>query len=275
MTCSFGSVVKRGPSRSSEDVSPLRASKTCAVSFASAILITHLPDPYDGVLAAGHAATHPELVVVGVDGDDLDVAHRGRLVAHLARHLLSFEDPGRVGGSPYGAWLPDVVRAVAHRAAGETVALDGSLEALAFGSGADVDPVAHLEDIHPDRLAYLAVHVPQLLQILARGRIEFGERAGPGLVDPACLGRPEADLYGRVAVLLGGADRRDQVRLHLDYGYADERAVVLESLGHLLLASEYCGCHNPTSPLSLCSRRLAGRAAVASRPCAAWAAGCL
>src|SRR5215218_8042311 len=236
MTCSFGSVVKRGPWRSSEDVSPLRASKTCAL----AILNFHLPDPDDGVLAAGHTASHPELVVVGVDGDDLDVAHRGRLVTHLARHLLSPEDPGRVSRSPDGAWLPDVVRAVAHRAPGETVALDGPLEALAFGRSADVDPVAHLEGIHPDALANLAVHVPQLLQVPARGRIELGERASPGLVDRA--------------------DSRDQVRLHLDDGYADERAVVLECLGHLLFASEYCGCHKPTSPLSLCSRRQAGRA---------------
>src|ERR671910_2813867 len=269
MTCSFGSVVKRGPSRSSEDASPLRASNTCAVSFASAILIIHLPDPDDGVLATRQTAAHPELVVVGVDGDDLDVAHRGRLVAHLARHLLSLEDPGRVSGRPDGAWLPDVVGAVAHRAAGETVAFDGPLETFAFGRGADVDPVAHLEDIHPDALAHLAAHVPQLLQVPAHRRIELGERASPGLVDPAGPGCPEADLYGRVAILLGGADRRDQVRLHLDYGYANERAVILEGLGHLLLASEYCGCHNPTSPLSLCSRRQAGRAAAASRLCAA------
>src|ERR671916_2371211 len=253
MTCSFGSDVKRGPWRSSEDVSPLRASKTCAL----AILIFHLPDPDDGVLAAWHTASHPELVVVGGDGENLDVAHRGRLVTHLARHLLSPEDPGRVSGRPDGTWLPDVVRAVAHRAPGETVALDGPLETLAFGGGADVDPVAHLEDIHPDALAHLAAHVPQLLQVPAWWCIDLGERTGPGLVDPAGLGRPEADLYGRVAVLLGGADRRDQVRLHLDHGYADERAVILEGLGHLFLAPEYCGCHNPTSPLSLCSRRRA------------------
>src|SRR5215210_143886 len=161
MTCSFGSVVKRGPSRSSEDDSPLRASNTCA--FASAILIAHLPDPDDGVLAARNTTAHPELVVVGVNGDDLDVAHRGRLVAHLARHLLSLEDPGRVSGRPDGAWLPDVVRAVAHRATGETVALDGPLEALTFGRGADVYSVAHLEDIRADALTDLATHAPQLL----------------------------------------------------------------------------------------------------------------
>src|SRR5215210_2735797 len=248
MTCSFGFVVKRGPSRSSWDLSPLRASKTCAVSFASAILITRLSDPDDGVLAAGHATAHPELVVVGVDGYDLDVAHRGRLVAHLARHLLALEDPGRVSGSPDGAWLPDVVRAVAHRAPGETVTLDGPLETFALGGGADVDPVADLEDVGADALAHLAAHAPQLLEVLARRRFQPGERASPGLVYPAGFGRAEADLYGRVAVLFGGANRSDQVRFDLDHGHADERAIVLEGLGHLLFASVYCGCHIPTSP---------------------------
>src|SRR5688572_21408955 len=226
MTCSFGSVVKWGPSRSSEDASPLRASKTCAVSFASAISIIHLPDPDDGVLAARHTAAHPELVVAYVDGDDLDVAHRGRLVAHLARHLLSLEDPGRVSRSPDGAWLPDVVRAVTHRTPGETVALDSPLETLAFRRGANVDLVAHLEDIHPNALAHLAAHVPQLLQIPARGRIEFGERASPGLVDPAGLGRPEADLYGRFAVLLCGAAGRNRVGPPLHAGYPDKLASI-------------------------------------------------
>src|SRR5215203_4158318 len=192
MTCSFGCVVKRGPSRSSEDVSPLRASNT----FASAILLTHLPNLHDGVLAAWHTAAHPELVVVCVYGDDLDVAYRGGLVAHLSRHLLSLEDPGRVSGSSDGAWLPDVVRAMAHRAPGETVALDSPLEALALGRGADVDPVAHLEDVRADALAHLTAYVAQLLEVPARGRAELGERARTGLVDPAGSGGPEADLYG-------------------------------------------------------------------------------
>src|SRR5215213_7615291 len=141
MTCSLGCVVKRGPGRSSEDVSPLRASNT----FASAILITHPPHLYDGVLAAGHAAAYPELVVVLVHGDDLDVTHRGRLIAHLARHLLALEYAGRVGRRTDGAGLPDVVRAVAHRASCEAVALDGSLEALALGDRADVHHVSGLE----------------------------------------------------------------------------------------------------------------------------------
>src|SRR5215218_9281844 len=217
MTCSFGSVVKRGPWRASEDVSPLRARN----AFASAILITHLPYLYDGVLAAGYATAYPELVAVLVYGDYLEITHRGRLVAHLARHLLALEYAGRVGRRPDGAGLPDVVRAVAHRAPGEAVALDGSLEALALGCGADVDHVAGLENAGPDGLAYLAGNAPQLPQVPARGRIHLGERATLGLVDPAGVHGPEAHLDGFVAVVLGGADGRDHVRLDLDDGDAD------------------------------------------------------
>src|SRR5919112_1936535 len=270
MTCSLGCVVKRGPSRSSEEVSPLRASNT----FASAMLITHLPYLYDGVLAAGHAAAHPELVVVLVHGDDLEVPDRGRLVAHLSRHLLALEYTGRVGRSADGAGLPDVVRAVAHRAPGEAVALDGPLETLALGGGGYVDHIAGLEHSGADGLANLAGYTPQLLEVLARGRVYTGERATSGLVDPAGVHGPEAHLDGLVAVVFGGADGRDHVRLHLDNGDADERPIIEESLGHPSLASVYCRCHNPKSPLSLCSHQPANRASVASRPCAAWAAGC-
>src|SRR5918994_625200 len=265
MTCSFGSVVKRGPWRSSEDVSPLRASNT----FASAILITHLPYLYDGVLAAGHATAYPELVVVLVYGDYLKITHRGRLVAHLARNLLALEYAGRVGRRADGAGLPDVVRAVAHRASGEAVALDGPLEALALGGGADVHHVAGLEHAGADGLADLTTHAPQLLEVLVRGRVYLGERAAGGLVDPAGVHGPEAHLDGLVAVVFGGADGRDHVRLHLDDGNADERPVVQEGLGHPSLASVYCRCHNPKSPLSLCLRQPAGRASATSRPCAA------
>src|SRR5918998_6528416 len=112
MTCSLGSVSNRGPERSSEDFLPLRASNTCAVAFTSATLLTRLPDSDDGVLAAGHAAPDPELVVLRVHRDDLEVPDRDGTVAHLARHLLSLEDARRVGGGAHGSGLPDVVRAV-------------------------------------------------------------------------------------------------------------------------------------------------------------------
>src|SRR3712207_2216693 len=124
MTCSLGSVSNCGPARFSEDFLPLRASNTCAW----ATLLTPLPDLDDGVLAAGHAAPDPELVVLRVHGDDLEVPDRDGLVAHLARHLLSLEDARRVGGRAYGSGLPDVVRAVGDGSAPEAVALHGALK---------------------------------------------------------------------------------------------------------------------------------------------------
>src|SRR5829696_5687479 len=243
MTCSFGSVSNCGPARSSEDFLPLRASNTCAVAFASAILLTRLPDLDDGVLAAGHAAPDPELVVLRVNGDDLEVPDRDGLVAHLARHPLTLEDTGRVSRGPDGARLPDVVRAVTHGPAPEAVALDGALEAAALGDRAHVHLVADLEDVSRYRVADLARHAAQLFEVPARGRVELGKGARVGPFHPARSGDPEADLDGVVAVLVSAADRRYEVRLDLDDRDADERPIVLEGLGHALLASEYCRCH--------------------------------
>src|SRR5918999_682782 len=108
MMCSLGSVSNRGPLRSMEDFLPLRASNMCAW----AILLARLPDLDDRAPAAGHAAAYPELVPLGVHRDDLEVPHRGSLVAHLARHALALEDASRVRRRTDGAGLPDVVRAV-------------------------------------------------------------------------------------------------------------------------------------------------------------------
>src|SRR3712207_5288974 len=241
---SLGSVVKRGPSRSSEDFCPLLASNTCAVAFASAILLTRLLDLDDGALAAGNAAAHPQLVPLGVDSYYLYVAHRDGLVAHLARHLLALEDTGGVRRRPDGAGLPDVVRAVRDRPAAEAVALDGPLEAPPLACSADVNFVSYLEDISADGLADLARHAAQLLEVPARRRLELGEGASVRLVDAARLDGSEAYLHGLVAVFLRGADRGYQVRLDLDDGYAYKRPVVLEGLGHVLFTSVYCGCHS-------------------------------
>src|SRR4028119_1572219 len=173
MTCSFGSVPKRGPSRSSEDLLPLRASKRCAC----AILLTRLSDLHNSVLAAGDPAANPQLALLGVDRDDLEVAHGGGLVAHLSRHLLALEDTGRVSRSAGRAGRPHIVRAVAHRAAPEAVPLDRALESLAFGGGAHVDSVAHLEDVGADGAADLAGDAAKLLQVLAGRGGQLGQRA--------------------------------------------------------------------------------------------------
>src|SRR5918998_3875142 len=67
MTCSFGSVSKSGPERSRSELSPLLASKRCAL----ATLLACLPDLDHRALAARHPAAHPELVLLGIHGHDL------------------------------------------------------------------------------------------------------------------------------------------------------------------------------------------------------------
>src|SRR5918998_5751972 len=183
MTCSLGSVSNRGPSRSMDDFLPLRASNTCAW----ATLLTRLPDLDDRAPPAGHAAAHPELVLLGVDRDDLDVPHRGGLVAHLSGHALALEDAGRVRRRPDGAGLPDVVRAVGDRPPAEAVALDRPLKAAALAGGAHVDLLAGLERVYADGLSDLARDAAQLLEVPARGVIELGEDAGVWLGHPARL----------------------------------------------------------------------------------------
>src|SRR3712207_4078938 len=240
MTCSLGSVWNCSPFRSMEDFLPLRASNTCAW----AILFTRLPDLDDRTPAAGHAAAHPELVLLGVHRDYPQVAHRGGLITHLTRHALALEDAGRVRRRPHGAGLPDVVRTVRDRPAAEAVALDGPLETPTLAGGAHVDLLADLERVDADGLADLARDAAQLPEMPARRCLQLGEGAGVRLAHPVRPDGPEADLDGVVAVLFGGADRRYQVRLDLDDGDAHERPVVLEGLGHVLLASENCRCHN-------------------------------
>src|SRR3712207_3970776 len=269
MTCSFGSVSKSGPLRSRSDRSPLPASKRCAL----ATLITRLSDPNDRALAARHTAAHPELVVLGVDGDDPQVLDRDALVAHLPRHLLPRKDPRGIRRSSDGARLPDVVRAMRYRPATEAVSLDGPLESFTLGDRGDVYLVSLVEDGGPDGSSALAGDVAQLLEGATRRDLVLLERARLRPVNLARRHSSEAHRDCVVAVFVGGPHRRDEVRLYLDHGHAHERAVILEGLGHVLLASEYSSRH-ARLPLSLCSRRPGGPDAASYRPSWASAAGC-
>src|SRR5215207_1503527 len=234
MTCSLGSVSNCGPERSIEDFLPLRASNTCAW----ATLLTRLPDLDDSVLAAGHATADPELVVLRVHRDDLEIPDRDGLVAHLAWHLLALEDPGRVGRGPHRSRLPDVVRAVRHGPAAEAVALDGALETAALGGRAHMHLVAYLEGVRPYRVADLARNAAQLLEVPAR----------------------------RTAVMRLGSTSMTVTLTSVPSSWKAWVMCFLRPKTAVAIAAR--------SPLSLCSRPQAGRAAAASPRCEVWAAGC-
>src|SRR5215208_3104231 len=185
MTCSFGSVSKSGPERFRSDLSPLLASKRCAF----ATLLTRLPNLNHRALAARHPATHPELVLLGVYGYDLQVPDRDALVAHLPR-----KDPRRIRRRPNRARLADVVRAVGDRTAAEAVALDGPLEALTLTDRGDVYLLPLVEDVDLDGAADPARDAPELLEVPPRWGLVLLELARVWPVYLARGYRSEADL---------------------------------------------------------------------------------
>src|SRR3954466_11745863 len=105
---------------------------------------------HHAVAGPGDRAAHHQQVLVDVDAHDLEALLRDALVAHLARATDALEHPRRVCGGADRARGAHVVRAVAHGAAGEVVALDGALEALALGHARDLDLVARLERVGLD-----------------------------------------------------------------------------------------------------------------------------
>src|SRR4051795_3758902 len=100
---------------------------------------THL---HHAVARARHGAAHEQQVVAGVHAHDLEALLGHALVAHLTRAADALEHARGIGGGADRARRAHVVRAVGLGPAGEAVALDRALEALALGDAGD---------LHPDR----------------------------------------------------------------------------------------------------------------------------
>src|SRR6478672_6597474 len=110
---------------------------------------------HDAVARARYGAAHEQQVVLGVHADHGQALLGHALVAHLARAADALEDARGIRGGTDRARGADVVRAVRLGPAGEAVALDRALEALALGDARDLDLVALGEGIGLDRLADL------------------------------------------------------------------------------------------------------------------------
>src|SRR6188472_1586981 len=122
---------------------------------------------------------------------------------HVAGHLLALEHARRGRGRADRAGLADVVRAVAHRAAGEIVPLDRALEALPDRRSRDLDAVAEL-----------------------------------ALRELAIDDRPEGELHGLVAVGRLRAHGDDRARARLDHRHGvDVPRLLVEDLGHAELSA--------------------------------------
>src|SRR3954465_10436091 len=208
--------------------------------------------PHDAVARAGDRAADHQQVVAGVDAHDLEAALRDALVAHLARPADALEHARGVGGGADGARRAHVVRAVADGAAGEVVALDGALEALALRDAGDLDLVAGLEGLDRDGLpdGELAGLVTELDEVLHRRRVGLAQVAELGLGEVLLARGAERELDGLGAVAGHRADARHRARAGLEHGDALDIALFGEDLGHAQLPGEDRG-HRYASRISM------------------------
>src|SRR3954451_6441383 len=207
---------------------------------------------HDAVARTGDRAAQHQQVVARVDAHDLEAALRDALVAHLARPADALEDTRGVGGGADRARRAHVVRAVRYGAAGEVVALDRALEALALRDAGDLDLRALLEGLDGHGLAHgqLAGLVAELDDVLHRRRVGLAQVAELGLREVLLLGGAERELDGLVAVTLQRADARDRAGAGLEHGDALDIAFVGEDLGHAQLPGEDGG-HGYASRISM------------------------
>src|SRR3954466_10691023 len=112
----------------------------------------HLHDP---VARPGDRAADEQQVVVHADVDDGQAALGDALGAHVARAADALEHSRGRGARADRARRAHVVRAVADRAAGELVALDRALEALALADAGDLDLLAGRKRLGGDGVADL------------------------------------------------------------------------------------------------------------------------
>src|SRR6185295_4898302 len=116
--------LKRAPNAASSRSTFFEPPRTEALAIG-----THL---HHAVARPGDRAADHQQVAARVDADDLEALLRDALVAHLARPADALEHARGIGRGADRARRAHVVRAVAHGAAGEVVALHRALEALAL-----------------------------------------------------------------------------------------------------------------------------------------------
>src|SRR3954451_6101544 len=126
------------------------------------------PHLHHAVARAGDRAADEQQVVALADVDDRQPALGDALGAHVARTADALEHARGRGRGANRAGRAHVVRAVALGSAGEVVALDRALKALALADARDLDLLAGLEGRGGHRVAdgQLARLVAELGEVL-------------------------------------------------------------------------------------------------------------
>src|SRR5918993_2877654 len=181
-----------------------------------------LANHHDAVRPARHGAFDEQQVVLRIDAQHLQVAHRYAIAAHVSRHAHALDDTRGERRSADRAGCTVEHRAVAHAAAAEVMPLDDALEALAAAGADHVDALAVSEHRHVDGVARLRRLTAGLdLQLAAHAR-----RGHASLLEVPCgrlvlfrrLRLDETELHRFVAVVVDRLHLRDDARAGLEHG---------------------------------------------------------
>src|SRR3954468_23773712 len=230
-SCTSGPL-KRAPNAVSSRSTLFEPPRTFALAIGA-----HL---HDAVVRPRHGAADHQEDRAGFDAHDLEALLRHALVAHLSRAAYALEHAGRICGGADRARRAHVVRSVRDGAAGEVVALDGALEALALRGPGDLHLVAGLERFAGHRVAdgQLAGLVAELDDVLHRRGVGLAQVAQLALRQVLLARRAERELDGLVAVAVERADARHRTRPGLEHRHALDATVLEEQLGHPELLGE-------------------------------------
>src|SRR3954451_3750591 len=230
-SCTSGPL-KRAPNAVSSRSTLFEPPRTFALAIGA-----HL---HDAVARSGHGAADHQEVRAGVDAHDLEALLRDALVAHLAGAADALEHASRIRRGADRARRADVVRAVRHGAAGEVVALDGALEALALRGAGDLELLAGLEGLDRHGLAdgQLAGLVAELDDVLHRRGVGLAQVAELALGEVLLAHRAERELDGLVAVAVERADAGHGTGPGLEHRDALDAPVLEEELRHAELLGE-------------------------------------
>src|SRR6266702_8525690 len=197
-----------------------------------------LADGDETVHRSRHRATHEQQVPLGVHLHDPEAELREAPRAHVTRHPLSFDDPGRIRPRRDGSGLAVAGVAVGLGAAAEMVAMHHALEAPAFGHTGHLYDVPRLEDRHRDRLPRLGrsavARHRKALQHAGR-RLE----ARPLHVSEQRFGGALRLLRAEAQLDCGPRQLHHGARARLDHRHGDVRPPLVEEPRHPELPADH------------------------------------
>src|SRR5688500_7071862 len=199
-----------------------------------------LRDRHDAVLGSGNGAPHEQKIPLRVDLDHAETQLGVPLGAHVARHPLAFDDPGRVGTRADRAGLAVAGIAVGGGTAAEAMAMHHTLKAAALRRAGDLHQLARSEDVHLDLCARR-----RCVAVDGKDAQDLGRHVQPRLLGVAELGLagallapgPESKLNPTIAHLHHAAGSG------LDDRHGNRSPVFREDPRHAELAADQSDGH--------------------------------